>query len=202
MSQINICEINSINFPNPINPPLFAGCDTCPKQNGIRPWTRANGERCLHNYTLDELNMRRKAEILQYKNNYINMPSKQIQSRIFRGIGTQKKSWANQRSLSQQQNLPPKKPITNPNTNALEQDNVNYRLICPSYMIKCHSTTSSNVPGKPRTLCYNKNIPLINYKVQRTYLAGSTKWPQQSWKPGDKGFPVGKAGSNTIIINN
>ena len=195
MSTFNICKINSMNFPNPKNPALFAGCDTCPKRNGIRPWNRYNGETCLKNFTLDELNMRRKAEILQYKNNDSNMSSKQLNARLFRGIGTQKKSWGNQRSLSQQPNLPPKKPITNSNSNLLNEDVINYRLLCPSNKQKCHSTTSSDVPGKPRELCYNKNIPLINYKIQRTYLAGSTKWPQRAWQPGDNGFPVGKSGS-------
>ena len=90
MSTFNICKINSMNFPNPKNPALFAGCDTCPKRNGIRPWNRYNGETCLKNFTLDELDMRRKAEILQYKNNDSNMSSKQLNARLFRGIGTQK----------------------------------------------------------------------------------------------------------------
>jgi len=184
MSTINICKTTSENFPNP---PI----------NGIRPWTRANGERCLlTDFTVDKLDMRRKAEILQYKNNDSNMSAKQKYSRLSRGIGTPKKSWANQRSLSQQPNPPSEKPITNPNSNSLQEDNINYRLLCQSNKQKCHSTTSSDVPGKPRNLCYDKNIPLINYKVRRTYLAGSTKWPQRAWQPGDNGFPVGKAGSN------
>jgi hypothetical protein len=62
--------------------------------------------------------------------------------------------------------------------------------------VKCSPSTASDVPGPITTLCYNPNIPLVNYIVQRTYLAGGTKFPQTCWKPGDDGFPVGKAGNN------
>jgi len=60
--------------------------------------------------------------------------------------------------------------------------------------IYCSPSSSCDVPGPVVPICYNPSVPLVNYIVRRTYLAGGTKFPQTCWKPGDNGFPVGKAG--------
>ena len=57
-------------------------------------------------------------------------------------------------------------------------------------------TTASDVPGKPMLLYYDNSVPLENYKVRRTYLAGVGKWPHISWAPGNNGFPRGKSGNS------
>ena len=47
-------------------------------------------------------------------------------------------------------------------------------------------------------LYYDKNVPLTRYPyIQRVFLAGSNKWPQRGWAPGDKGFPNKKAGNSS-----
>ena len=190
-STINICDIISQDFPNPVNPTLFAGFENVsPLQNSIRPWSREHGRVCLTNYSTYQLDMRRKAEILQYKNNNSNLSSRRLYSRKARGIGVEKQSWANQAPMANP-SIPP--IVTNNNTNNLQQ--IGFTLICPEARTLCFSTTASDVPGRPQLLCYNQNVPLVNYKVRTTYLAGSSKWPQTCWKPGDDGFPVGKAGN-------
>jgi len=65
--------------------------------------------------------------------------------------------------------------------------------------IKCEPSSSSDVPGNS-ILCYDPSVPLVNYlPPPRTYLAGGTKWPQSSWKPGDNGFPRGKKGMRMLF---
>jgi hypothetical protein len=84
---------------------------------------------------------------------------------------------------------------SNTNINNLPLGSKNI-LICNSEIINCSPSSASDVPGPITTLCDNPNVPLVNYIVQRTYLAGGTKFPQTCWKPGDDGFPDGKAGRN------
>jgi hypothetical protein len=64
----------------------------------------------------------------------------------------------------------------------------------------CEPSSSSDVPGNS-ILCYDPAVPLVNYlPPPRTYLAGGTKWPQSTWKPGDNGFPRGKKGSMNMLF--
>jgi 6-phosphogluconolactonase (cycloisomerase 2 family) len=65
--------------------------------------------------------------------------------------------------------------------------------------VKCEPSSSSDVPGNS-ILCYDPAVPLVNYlPPPRTYLAGGTKWPQYTWKPGDNGFPRGKKGMGMLF---
>jgi len=127
--------------------------------------------------------MRRKAEILQYKGNSSKMTKKQQYANLAKHNGPNKKKvWATQSET-----------YTNPNTQNLPSGGRNI-LLCSQNKRNCAPTTSSDVPGKVKKLCMDKDVPLTRYIVQRTYLAGGTKWPQTAWRMGDKGFPVGKAG--------
>jgi hypothetical protein len=136
--------------------------------------------------TQNDLDMRRKAEILKYKDNSANLTKKQKWSQMVRGNGPlAKKVWANQNILG-----------SNPNIYNLPLGAGN-TLVCNTEPIRCSPSTACDVPGPQILLCDDPNVPLVNYIVQRTYLAGGTKFPQTCWKPGDDGFPVGKAGSDT-----
>lgn len=137
-----------------------------------------------------DLDMRRKAEILQYKKNNSNMSKKQLWARTIKGHGPYgKRTWATQSADG---------TYTNPNIDNLAAGGA-FTLRCPGRPNNCAPTTNSDVPGKQMLLCMRPDIPLTNYIVNRTYLAGGTKWPQTAWKPGDNGFPVGKAGRNLVF---
>lgn len=120
-------------------------------------------------YSQYQLDMRRKAEVLQYKANSAHLTKKQQWSQNVRGAGPNaKKVWANQNVYG-----------SNPNVQNLPR--VGNTLILPCVNnngIICSPSNASDVPGPNIELCYNPNIPLINYKVRRTYLAGGTKFPQ------------------------
>ena len=136
-----------------------------------------------------DLDMRRKAEILRYKKNNSNMSKKQLWARTIKGHGPNgNRTWATQSADG---------TYTNPNIDNLARSG--FTLQCPGRPNNCAPTTNSDVPGKQMLLCMRPDIPLTNYIVNRTYLAGGTKWPQTAWKPGDKGFPVGKAGRNLVF---
>jgi hypothetical protein len=128
--------------------------------------------------------MRRKAEILKYKNNRADLSKSRLFSLIAQGKGPYaKRSWANQGDS-----------VTNPNISGLPQQG--NTIICNSPAILCSPTSSSDVPGPIVTLCYDPSVPLIGY-VQpiRKKVDIGFKWPQKGWSIGDMGFPRGKAGS-------
>jgi hypothetical protein len=136
-----------------------------------------------------ELDMRRKAEILQYKQPGNQLSKKQIYSLIQRYKYFRKKSWATQNQRPSQ---------TNPNVNNLAVGGPG-ELLCasdPNNPRLCNPTSSSDVPGPIKMLYLDPNIPLTMYPrvSQRTYLAGSEKWPEYKWFPGLDGFPRGKSG--------
>ena len=140
-----------------------------------------NSGACLTN---PDAAMRRKAEILKYKNNSSGLTRNQNWSLLVQGKGPYaKRVWANQNDLG-----------SNPNISGLNsQGNT---IICNSNPIICSPTSASDVPGPVTTLCYNPSIPLIGYgQPNRTRVNIGFKWPQRTWQPGDMGFPVGKAGS-------
>ena len=157
------------------------------QQGGPQPprlWSRSVFN-CMTISTEDryQLDMRRKAEILKYKGNSAQLTKKQQWSQMVNGAGPLgKKVWATKNDLG-----------SNPNIFNLPL--VDNTLLCDGLPpIHCAPSTASDVPGKPTMLCYNPAVPLVNYIVQRTYLAGGTKFPMRSWSPGDNGFPIGKAG--------
>ena len=157
-----------------------------------RLWSRAQPD-CIHTsatLTQQDLDMRRKAEILQYKNNNSNMSKKQLWARTIKGHGPSgNRTWATQSADG---------TYTNPNIDNLKPSGA-FTLRCPGRPNNCAPTSNSDVPGKQMILCMRPDVPLTNYIVNRTYLAGGTKWPQTAWKPGDKGFPVGKSGRNLVF---
>jgi hypothetical protein len=114
-----------------------------------------------------KLDERRKAEILKYKANSSNITKKQQYANAAsnRWLTGRKRSWATQTDT-----------YTNPNTSPLQR--VGDVLVCNNNNVSCSLTSSSDVPGKIQTLCYNPTVPLYNYKVTRTYSSGGTKWPQ------------------------
>ena len=129
--------------------------------------------------------MRRKAEILKYKQNSAGLTKIQIWSQVIKGNGPYaNRTWANQNTLG-----------SNPNTSGLvKQGNT---LICASNPIKCAPISASDVPaGSITELCYDPSVPLVGYvEPIRTKTNIGFKWPQRTWTIGDMGFPVGKAGS-------
>lgn len=179
-------------FPNP------------PSDGSKRPWSRAIGFQCLDSFTDEQLDMRRKAEILKYKNNNSNLSKKQIYSRRARAIGVEQKSWATQPFISGNVTItfPNKSINTNSNPNIRKLERIENILICPSKKNPiCNPSSNSDVPGN-KELCYDKTVPLVGYKERISYSKIGTTWPQRSWEPGDNGFPVGKIGSGNIYTNN
>ena len=135
--------------------------------------------------TYDDLSEKRKAVIFQYKNNGAGFSKKQHYSRLARGIGRQRgQTFATQSET-----------YTNPNTHNLVLDN-SAVLICPGVTKNWALTNENDTPGPLRRITNYPTVPLTNYIVRRTYLAGGTKWPQYAWAPGMLGFPIGKAGHN------
>ena len=132
-----------------------------------RPWSRQESFQNVHNFTFEEINMRKKAEILKYKNNNINLSKKALYARKAKALGVEQKSWSTQ-SLNYNN--------TNPNIRNLEQ--YKNTLICPlkKYPI-CNNSANSNVPGKI-ALCYDNKVPLINYNEKLSYSKIGTTWPQ------------------------
>ena len=169
-------------------PPPPPPCNPPPDPPNL--WSRATLS-CI-DYDYEQLAMRRKAEVLKYKGNQNPLTKKQQLSRNVNGNGPLgKKVWATQNDLG-----------SNPNVFNLPQVG-NTLILCSdnnTNNIKCEPSSSSDVPGNS-VLCYNPAVPLVNYlPPPRTYLAGGTKWPQSTWKPGDNGFPRGKKGSMNMLF--
>jgi len=135
--------------------------------------------------TYDDLSEKRKAVIFQYKNNGAGFSKKQHYSRLARGLGRQR----GQTFATQSQSY------TNPNTHNLVVDN-SAVLLCPGVTKNWALTNENDTPGPLRRITNYPTVPLTNYIVRRTYLAGGTKWPQYAWAPGMLGFPIGKTGHN------
>ena len=168
-----------------------------------RVWTRFDG-RCIRcnerpcdnntrtclectqhpsNYDLD---MRRKAETLQYKKNNAQLSKKQKWAQMVRGNGPgAKTAWATQTV-----------DYTNPNIRNLE-GKLKFLLICPRTPVTCAARPQCDVPGQGPQICMDKTVPLTRYIPRRVYKAGGTKWPERKWQPGDDGFPRWKAGTSS-----
>jgi len=116
--------------------------------------------------TNPEIAMRRKAEILNHKQNSSRITKKQYISLLTKGNGPlANRVWGNQSDNS-----------TNPNTTGLSQDG--NTLVCNSNSIISAPTSSSNVPGPIMNLYYNPNTPLVGYKQpNRQKINIGMKWP-------------------------
>jgi hypothetical protein len=116
--------------------------------------------------TNPEIEMRRKAEILNYKRNSSQLTKNQYLSLVAKGNGPQaKRVWGNQ-SISS----------TNPNiTNLVRDGNT---LVCNTNNIIFSPTSSSDVPGSVMNLYYDPNTPLVGYKApNRQRVNIGFKWP-------------------------
>jgi len=175
--------------------PSSNGCQWNPAlSNQTTIWSRASGD-CVdlsgatlpngNPMTYDDLSEKRKAVIFQYKQNSAGFSKKQQYSRLARGLGRQ----PGQTFASQSETH------TFSNTQNLVLDN-SAVLLCPNVTKNWALTNQNNTPGPVRRITNYPTVPLTNYIVRRTYLAGGTKWPQYAWAPGNLGFPVGKKGRN------
>ena len=174
--------------------PVLSGCIwNCRLQEQTTIWSRASGD-CVdlsgvtlpngNPMTYDDLSEKRKAVIFQYKQNSAGFSKKQTYSRLARGIGRQRgQTFASQSETH-----------TYSNTHNLVLDNSSI-LLCPNVSKDSALTTQNDTPGPVRRITNYPTVPLTNYIVRRTYLAGGTKWPQTAWAPGMLGFPVRKKGS-------
>ncbi len=133
-------------------------------------------------------NMQRKAQVLQYPvTGRLNFTKAQFWSMIAKSQLTRKKAWASQNQ-----------EISYPNTsNANNYPDVGLKqvgniLTCrknPPAQI-CNSSSASNVPGKPMSLCLTLGAPFNNYRNPKTYASGGTKWPVYFSKNGITYIPT------------
>ena len=137
---------------------------SCPPQTlnfTHRTWGRTDNA-CINvgDHTQTELDMRRKAEILQYKGNSMKLTKREKYAQIAKGHGPHRKtSWASQSFGA---------GYTNSNTHNLAP--VGNTLICNGTElenIKTHSS-ASDVPGNTM-LSFNMSVPLTRYRVRRMY---------------------------------
>ncbi len=119
--------------------------------------------------------MQRKAGVLQCPaNGRLNFTKAMLWSMASRNELTRKMAWASQSQLYTYDNT----------TNVSNQEGVGLKVVnntlscwTPQSPIICNSSSSSNVPGKPVVLCFSTDAPFNNYRYQRTYASGGTKWP-------------------------
>jgi hypothetical protein len=142
-----------------------------------RLWSRFNIN-CPGNITsFDNLtrDMLRKGQILQYPVvGTLKFTRATLWSMAAKNQLTRKKAWASQSQL-----------YTYPNTtNINNQPDVGLRqtptsLVCwtPPPTLICNSSSASDVPGNPTTLCISKNAPFDNFRRPVTYSSGGTKFP-------------------------
>ena len=136
---------------------------SCPPQtlDFTRTWARTdNSCNVLEDYSQTDLDMRRKAEILQYKGTSMKLTKREKYAQIAKGHGPHRKtSWASQSFGA---------GYTNPNTHGLAKDG--NTLTCSNTElkdIKTHSS-ASDVPGNTMLL-FDMSIPLTRYRVRRMY---------------------------------
>jgi hypothetical protein len=142
-----------------------------------RLWSRFNLN-CSGNITsIDNLNrdMLRKGQVLQYPVvGTLQFSRATLWSMAAKNQLTRKKAWASQ---SEEYTYPNTTNINNQPDVGLRQTPTS--LVCwrqPPAVI-CNSSTASDVPGNPTTLCISKNAPFNNFRRPITYLAGGTKFP-------------------------
>ena len=142
-----------------------------------RLWSRFNLN-CSGNITsIDNLNrnMLRKGQVLQYPVvGTLQFSRATLWSMAANNQLTRKKAWASQ---SEEYTYPNTTNINNQPDVGLRQTPTS--LICwrqPPAVI-CNSSTASDVPGNPTTLCISKNAPFDNFRRPITYSSGGTKFP-------------------------
>ncbi len=162
--------------------------------NPTRTWSRVQSSCSLVIPTIPitkdqviALQMRRKGNVLQYKENSSNLTKQQQYSLIAQGKWTNRtKTWATQGASATKNNTPvmsTSSDYTNPNTHNLPR--AGNTLICPA--IKCVPTSSSNVPGPIIDICYDDSLSTY-YPRENTIMNNSTN-----------GFP--KGAKNLVSAN-
>lgn len=155
--------------------------------------TRARGQCITCNYTTDpnnpvsqpcpftseQLAMRRKAEVLQYKNN-ANFTGQLTKAQKYslmarrkgpnqKTYGTQTQTYTNPNTLEPKSTNPSKLPVKLAYNN-LRQISTSFtpkhRQNCPIIQTSTHS---SGVPGPEMKLFMDENVPLTNYIIRRNY---------------------------------
>lgn len=160
----NAFPTNPDSSGNPACWPVDCAITTGPCASDAPPWSRAIGFAGIPNCGTDqncwaafqergrELQMRRKAEVLQYKNNSANLTKKQRWSQMVRGFSQNKKKvWATQNNT-----------YTNPNIQNLQQVPGAFILHCPdsNQNVTRYPPSASDVPGKGPNLYLDKRIPV------------------------------------------
>lgn len=179
---------------NPACWPIDCSVKTGPCASEAPPWSRAIGcvgiSECSNNEECkaalqkrkEELQMRRKAEVLQYKNNSANLTKKQRWSQIVRGISQNKnKVWSIQTDI-----------YTNPNIKNLYQVPSTFILLCPdsnpNENVTRYPPSASDVPGKGPNLYLDKRFPAWGVGPQnRKFSMGNVMHARTH--PG--GYPTG-----------
>jgi len=157
-------------------PCKLTGCDSCGGPNPPNLWPREIPACPSSDFTSEQLNERRKAEILKYKKNSSGFSQKQQYSRLARGLGKHRHvTYATQSQTYTNANIK-QLPF------ALDDSGTNI-LVCPNSSVLCATTSQNDVPGPVKTLCLDSNVPLYNYIVQRTYGTSGNKWPQYGPNP-------------------
>lgn len=152
-----------------------ARCVTNPPSGTyFRPWQRfQNREICNTASTTEQLDMRRKAEILQYRKNQANVSTKQTMANII-------KTSASSRIRSQYATQPLYQSNQGANSNVDGLPRSGDSLLLPTCVgNNTGLNTESNVPGRRRTLIFDRNVPLTRHvPVRRTYIgAEGGKFP-------------------------
>ena len=134
---------------------------SCGTYTFSRTWARTDNS-CsnLTGFTQKQLDMRRKAEILEYKQNSMKLTKKQQYAQIAKGGGPQrKKSWATQSHDP---------TYTNSNTRNLEEKGNTLECNVSNNNNNRNPSSASDVPGNTM-LFLDKTVPLTRFKTRRVY---------------------------------
>ena len=133
-------------------------------------------------YTVFQLNMRRKAEILKYSASNSNSKTNNF---------TKSERWAQLISGNYQRR-------TIPQSDIIKSATTNNRIDCPSDTSLLIPTSSSGVPGSVMNLYEDPAIPLYNYNVVRSYSILDDN-NDQKWNTNAYNDIVCTSGNETLI---
>jgi hypothetical protein len=147
-----------------------------------------NNDNPYNNEGTSAYDMQRKAQVLQYPvTGRLNFTRAQLWSMAAKNQLTRKKAWASQ---NQEISYPNTSNANNyPNVGLKQVNNILTCRNSPPIQI-CNSSTASNVPGKPMSLCLTLSAPFNNYKNPKTFASGGTKWPVYFSKKGEIYVPT------------
>ena len=183
MSQNNDDKV-TIFDPSCNNPPLYLDNGT----EITRPWARTQGTTCFNDcttqekcFSIEQQNMRRKAEVLKYNSDSsLGFSKKQIYSMISKGKYTTK---SQNNAVSNTNDYTKSGNVLFANKSC-ESKNYGY-------------ASQNNVPGnKNFKIELDEDVPLTHYpSIQRTFKSAQESWPETRWESTKEGFAVGKSGS-------